>query len=82
MALQDLTRRKRLLVNRTPPHVEAIILDLFAGATGVWSGTDMDGWVASYNEQRPHESRWCFGKTPMQTFVDATALAKGKMIAA
>lgn len=43
---------------------------------------DLDEWVASYNEKRPHQGRWCFGKTPMQTFVDATPLAKEKMIAA
>jgi len=43
---------------------------------------DLDEWVASYNEERPHQGRWCFGKTPMQTFVDATPLAKEKMIAA
>jgi hypothetical protein len=24
-----------------------------------------------YNERRPHQGRWCFGKTPMQTFLDA-----------
>lgn len=43
---------------------------------------DLDEWVTNYNEQRPHQGRWCFGKTPMQTFVDATPLAKEKMIAA
>lgn len=43
---------------------------------------DLDEWVASYNDERPHQGRWCFGKTPMQTFVDATPLAKEKMIAA
>jgi hypothetical protein len=43
---------------------------------------DLDEWVTSYNEQRPHQGRWCFGKTPMQTFVDANPLAKEKMIAA
>jgi hypothetical protein len=26
--------------------------------------------------------RWCFGKTPMQTFLDALPIAKEKMIAA
>jgi hypothetical protein len=31
---------------------------------------------------RPHHGRWCFGKTPMQTFLDATPLAREKMIAA
>lgn len=43
---------------------------------------DLDEWVASYNDERPHQGRWCFGKTPMQTFVNATPLAKEKMIAA
>ena len=28
VALQELTRRKPLLANRTPPQVEAIILEL------------------------------------------------------
>lgn len=43
---------------------------------------DLDEWVRSYNEQRPHQGRWCFGKTPMQTFLDTAPLAKEKMIAA
>ena len=43
---------------------------------------DLDSWVQSYNEERPHQGRWCFGKTPMQTFLDATPLAKEKLIAA
>jgi hypothetical protein len=38
--------------------------------------------MSSYNEERPHEGQWCFGKTPMLTFLDATPLAKEKMIAA
>jgi len=25
---------------------------------------DLDSWVQSYNEERPHQGRWCFGKTP------------------
>jgi transposase InsO family protein len=44
--------------------------------------TDLDAWVRSYNEERPHQGRWCFGKTPMQTFMDGMPLAKEKMIAA
>jgi hypothetical protein len=35
-----------------------------------------------YNEARPHQGRWCFGKTPMQTFLDAMPMTKEKMIAA
>jgi transposase InsO family protein len=44
--------------------------------------SDLDQWIAGYNEERPHQGRWCFGKTPMQTFLDAMPLAKEKMIAA
>jgi hypothetical protein len=43
---------------------------------------DLDSWIAEYNEARPHQGRWCFGKTPMQTFLDAMPIAKEKMIAA
>jgi integrase-like protein len=43
---------------------------------------DLDAWVRGYNESRPHQGRWCFGKTPMQTFLDTTPIAKEKMIAA
>ena len=43
---------------------------------------DLDAWIRSYNEEREHQGRWCFGKTPMRTFLDAAPLAKEKMIAA
>jgi hypothetical protein len=42
---------------------------------------DLDLWILEYNEQRPHQGR-CFGKTPMQTFLDAMPMTKEKMIAA
>jgi len=35
-----------------------------------------------YNQRRPHYRRWCFGKTPMQTFRDALPLAKETLNAA
>jgi transposase InsO family protein len=44
--------------------------------------TDLDSWMTEYNEARPHQGRWCFGKTPMQTFLDAMPMTKEKMIAA
>jgi transposase InsO family protein len=44
--------------------------------------TDLDSWLKLYNENRPHQGRWCYGKTPLQTFIDSIALAKEKMIAA
>jgi len=43
---------------------------------------DLDAWLVTYNEQRTHQGRWCYGKTPMQTFVDSIPLAKEKMLAA
>jgi len=44
--------------------------------------TDLDEWIRSYNEERPHQGRWCFSKTPMQTFLDASSIARDKNIAA
>jgi len=43
---------------------------------------DLDLWIREYNEQRTHQGRWCFRKTPMQTFLNAMPMAKEKMIAA
>ena len=31
---------------------------------------DADHWIKEYNEERPHSGRYCFGKTPMQTFLN------------
>jgi transposase InsO family protein len=39
---------------------------------------DLDAWMEGYNEVRTHQGRWCFGKTPMQTFLDSRALAREK----
>ena len=41
---------------------------------------DLDNWIKEYNEQRPHSGKYCFGKTPMQTFLDSIPLAKEKML--
>ena len=41
---------------------------------------DLDQWIKYYNEERPHSGRYCYGKTPMQTFNDSKQLAKQKMI--
>ena len=94
LALQELSRRKPLLANRTPPEVEALILALSLEQPAF-------GQIRIANEvrQRGHSispagvrgvaapwletmGRWCFGKTPMQTFLDATPLAREKLIAA
>jgi transposase InsO family protein len=42
---------------------------------------DADAWISDYNERRSHQGRWCFGKTPQQTFLDSLGLAKEKMVA-
>jgi hypothetical protein len=42
---------------------------------------DLDYWIREYIEARPHQGRWCFGKTPMRTFLDAMPIPKEKMIA-
>jgi hypothetical protein len=36
--------------------------------------------IKDYNEARTHQGRWCFGKTPMQTFIDTLPLAKEKLL--
>jgi transposase InsO family protein len=43
---------------------------------------DLDAWMAEYNQARPHQGRWCYGKTPMQTFLDTVLIAKEKSIRA
>jgi len=43
---------------------------------------DLDAWLVEYNERRPHQGRWCYGKTPMQTFLDSIPLAKEKTLRA
>jgi transposase InsO family protein len=42
--------------------------------------SDLDGWMEYYNNERPHSGRYCFGKTPIQTFNDSIALAREKML--
>ena len=43
---------------------------------------DLDLWIDDYNRNRPHQGRWCFGKTPMQTFLDSLPIAQEKIMAA
>ena len=39
---------------------------------------DLGRWLEEYNEHRPHSGKYCFGKTPMQTFLDSRHLAHEK----
>ena len=40
---------------------------------------DLDEWLWQYNLQRTHSGKYCYGKTPMQTFMDSIPLAKDKL---
>ena len=41
---------------------------------------DLDTWLEEYNQRRPHSGKYCFGKTPVQTFLDSKHLAHGKQL--
>jgi hypothetical protein len=41
---------------------------------------DLDLWMRDFNEVRPHQGKWCFAKTPLQTFLDAIPLAREKSL--
>lgn len=41
---------------------------------------DLDRWMTYYNQDRTHSGKYCFGKTPMQTFKDTIHLAREKML--
>ena len=41
---------------------------------------DLDEWMDYYNNQRSHSGKYCFGKTPMETFNESITLARQKML--
>jgi transposase InsO family protein len=41
---------------------------------------DLDVWLKEYNEVRTHTGKYCYGKTPMQTFIDSLPMTREKMI--
>lgn len=41
---------------------------------------DADEWIKQYNELRTHSGRYCYGKTPMQTFKEFKGLAQEKQL--
>jgi len=41
---------------------------------------DADEWIEQYNKERTHSGKYCYGKTPMETFQSAKHLAEEKMI--
>ena len=42
--------------------------------------TDLNDLLKWYNEERTHSGKYCYGKTPMQTFLDTLPRAKEKML--
>lgn len=41
---------------------------------------DVDAWVESYNAERTHSGKYCYGKTPLQTFIESAKLALDKQL--
>lgn len=42
--------------------------------------TDLDAWLEDYNQNRTHSGKYCYGRTPLQTFIESLPLAKEKML--
>jgi len=42
--------------------------------------SDLDEWIKEYNEERTHSGKYCYGKTPMNTFKSSLQVVKEKMI--
>ena len=40
--------------------------------------TDLDEWLTKYDTLRPHSGKFCYGKTPQQTFEDSKSIAIDK----
>ena len=41
---------------------------------------DVDVWLDYYNNERTHTGKYCYGKTPRQTWIDSLHLAKEKLL--
>ena len=41
---------------------------------------DVDEWVEQYNRERTHTGKYCFGRTPLQTFRETKHLAQAKLL--
>lgn len=41
---------------------------------------DVDIWMESYNAERTHSGKYCYGKTPLQTFIESAPLAFEKQL--
>ena len=41
---------------------------------------DLDQWINYYNNERTHSGKYCYGKTPMQTWNESLHLTKEKLL--
>jgi hypothetical protein len=41
---------------------------------------DVDFWMEGYNAERTHSGKYCYGKTPLQTFIESAKLALDKKL--
>ena len=41
---------------------------------------DLDDWLREYNLTRTQSGKYCYGETPMQTFLDSAHQAREKML--
>ncbi len=41
---------------------------------------DLDVWMQGYNAERTHSGKYCYGKTPLQTFIESAPLALEKQL--
>ncbi|HKW45880.1 MAG TPA: integrase core domain-containing protein [Gemmatimonadaceae bacterium] len=92
-ALEDIThtrtKTKHPQTNGICERVQKTILQEFyqrAFRTKVYTTVealqaDLDQYLEHYNGERPHQRRWCYGKTPMETFLSSVQLAQEKYLA-
>jgi hypothetical protein len=74
-ALQELLKRRPVLKDRV-----AFRMKLYSSLAELQA--ELDAWPKQYNEEQTHQGQWCYGKTPLRTFLDTVPLAKEKMLAA
>lgn len=41
---------------------------------------DVDEWMRHYNTERPHSGKYCYGKTPLETFAESKHMAQEKAL--
>jgi len=93
LGLEDIvhtrTKTKHPQTNGICERVQKTILQEFyqrAFRTKVYQSVealqgDLDQYLEHYNGERPHQGRWCYGKTPMDTFLSSVQLAHEKYLA-